>query len=194
MFDISLHLLDLLENAADAGARNVALEITEDPSADSLTVSVSDDGRGMTSDEVRRALDPFYSSKPKKVGLGLPMAALAARMAGGEVSLDSAPGKGTTVKVCFRLSHIDRQPLGDLGGTLVAFLAGHAGVRLTFRYKGPGGHEFSFDSAEGTSGADASRSQIAFLSWAEDKIRAGLAVAGFAPDRGGIGVEVHRGS
>ncbi len=91
MFDISLHLLDLLENSADAGARNVALEITEDPSADALTVSVSDDGRGMTGDEVRLALDPFYSSKPKKVGLGLPMAALAARMAGGEVSLDSAP-------------------------------------------------------------------------------------------------------
>ena len=194
MFDISLHLLDLLENSADAGARNVALEITEDPSADALTVSVSDDGRGMTSDEIRRVLDPFYSSKSKRVGLGLPMAALSARMAGGEVSLDSAPGQGTTVSMRFRLSHIDRQPFGDLAGTLVAFLAGHADVRLTFRYRGPVEREFSFDSAEGASDADASRSQIAFLGWAEDKIRAGLAWAGFMPDRGGIGVEVHRGS
>ena len=66
MVDLSLHLLDLLQNSAHAGARNVEVLIVEDLEQDLLEVTVSDDGKGITSDEIERVLDPFYTTSTKK--------------------------------------------------------------------------------------------------------------------------------
>ena len=71
MHDLSLYLLDVLENSARAGAGTVAVTIAADRSADTLTIVVEDDGPGLpvTPDE---ALDPFFTTKKeKKTGLGL---------------------------------------------------------------------------------------------------------------------------
>ncbi len=195
MLDISMHLLDLLQNCAHAGATRAAVEVCQDFEHDVLSVSVSDDGRGMDPGERAKALDPFYSSQRKRVGLGLPMIAQAARMAGGSISLDSAPGKGTAVKAVFKMSHVDRQPLGDLAATAVSFLAGNPAMDLVLTYSGPGGRVFSFDSLKDfPPRARESLGQIGFLCVAEEKLRDGLASAGFSPDGGGVGVEVSRGS
>jgi hypothetical protein len=62
-------------------------------------VGVTDNGRGMT-DEVRRhALDPFFTTKKRGLGtgLGLPLVRGVVQSAGGSLSIDSAPGLGTTV-------------------------------------------------------------------------------------------------
>lgn len=196
MVDISLHLLDLMQNGANAGATAVSLEIVEDREADSMRICVRDNGRGMDPEEVKRALDPFYTSHPgKKVGLGLPLAAQAASMAGGSLKIQSSPGHGTEVLVEFKLSHIDRQPLGDLASTVVSFLAGNPGVRVSLDYRGSGG-SYTFDSAALRQSIENSEtrplSQIEFLGLAEEKLRAGLAEAGFRPDGGGLAIEIDR--
>ena len=102
IIDLSLHLLDLLQNSAHAGAGEVRVSIIEDEAADILQIRVSDDGKGMSSDEQVRALDPFYtSSNSKKVGLGLPLVAQAAA-AGGSVAIDSEESGGTQVTVTYK--------------------------------------------------------------------------------------------
>lgn len=187
MIEISLHLLDLLQNCAHAQATRVALSVSIDKGSDRLTVTVEDNGRGMDEREKRRALDPFYTTqRGKKVGLGLPMVAQSASMAGGDVTVESKPGSGTKVVIAFSLCHVDRQPLGDLAATLVSFLAGNSEIETLFDYRGPGG-AFSFVSSQLVSEREkAALGQIAFLSLAEEKLRDGLAKAGYRPDGGGV--------
>lgn len=191
MVDISLHLLDLLQNCAHAGATRAAVLVREDAQRDLLEVTVKDNGRGMDDGLVQKALDPFYSSSPKRVGLGLPFIAQAASMAGGRVRVDSTPGRGTEVTATFQLSHMDRQPVGDLVATAVSFLAGNSGTELSITYSGPTGQEFVFDTKEDVPPPTrAELGQIGFLALVEERLRDGLAKAGFTPDGGGIGVEV----
>ena len=68
---------------------------------DYLVVSVSDTGTGMPPDVVRRAFDPFFTTKPigQGTGLGLSMIYGYARQSGGNVTIYSRPGDGTTVKI-----------------------------------------------------------------------------------------------
>ena len=135
MRELSLHILDVLENALEAGASEVKLEIDEDLGADRLTIAVRDNGRGMDAHTARRALDPFFTTRTTRhVGLGLPLFAAAARRCEGDLSLETAPGRGTAVTATFRQSHLDRAPLGDVTGTLLAFLLSERGAGLRFVY------------------------------------------------------------
>jgi hypothetical protein len=118
-----MHILDLLENALEAGATQVELTIDENLTADRLAIVVRDNGRGMDPDTASRAIDPFFTTRTTRhVGLGLPLFAAAARRCDGNLTLESATGQGTTVTATFRHSHIDRAPLGNMTDTLLAFL------------------------------------------------------------------------
>ncbi|MGI6628766.1 MAG: ATP-binding protein [Bacillota bacterium] len=191
MIDLSLHLLDLLQNSAHAGARNVRVGIVESVERDLLEITVSDDGKGMSSDEQARALDPFYtSSAKKKVGLGLPLVVQAAKMAGGSVYVENNLPRGTRVIVRYRLNHPDRQPMGDIAATTISFLAGNQAVDVLFSYQGPTG-VFDLDTRElRTQGDNENMGQLAFLWMIEEKLRDGLDSAGYRPDRGGFVLEI----
>lgn len=152
MRELSLHILDLLQNAVEADARVVDVRVTEDLAGDLLIVTVEDDGRGMDADTVRRAADPFFTTRTTRhVGLGLPLLAAAARRCDGDLGVESQQGRGTKVVATFRHSHIDRAPLGDLPGTLLAFLLASPqgrdeAPRLRYRHS-VGDEMFEFDSA-----------------------------------------------
>ena len=74
------------------------------PDLDRLTVIIADDGCGMTEEQVAQVTDPFYTSRTtRKVGLGVPFFKLAAESTGGSFSIESEPGKGTTVTAVFDL-------------------------------------------------------------------------------------------
>ena len=136
MLELSLHILDIAENAVRAQARTVCINVTEELQTDRLTLEIRDDGKGMTEDELRRVLDPFYTTKKvRRVGLGLPMLAQAAQNAGGWFEIESKPSEGTAVRVAFQLSHIDRQPLGDLQGTLVTLIMGNPNIHFIYRHQ-----------------------------------------------------------
>jgi PAS domain S-box-containing protein len=64
-------------------------------------IVASDDGSGMTEDGIKRAFEPFYTTKEtgKGTGLGLPMVQGFARQSGGDVRLTSAIGNGTSVEI-----------------------------------------------------------------------------------------------
>lgn len=140
MKELSLHLLDLIENAVAAGAQRVSVLIAEYPEKDRLRISVSDDGRGMPPELLKRALDPFTTTrKTRKVGMGLALLAGAAQQAGGKVAVWSEPGKGTKVRVELQLSHLDRAPLGRIEDTIASAVVLHPELDLRFRHRGPQG-------------------------------------------------------
>lgn len=119
MEELSLHILDIVQNSVAADAKLIEVEITEDTAKDKLTVTVKDDGRGMSEETLRKVTDPFTTGrKTRCVGLGIPLLKLAAELTGGRVELSSELGKGTTVTAMFGYSHIDRQPLGDIVSTI----------------------------------------------------------------------------
>jgi len=133
MEDLSLHILDIAENALRAGAENVTIRLVQSKRQDRLVLEVVDDGEGMSEEEARRSLDPFFTTKGgKKVGLGLPLLAQAAEQAAGNLEVESVLGKGTRVTATFGLSHIDRTPLGNLQETLQCLRATHPEVRIRF--------------------------------------------------------------
>jgi hypothetical protein len=136
MLELALHVLDILQNAAEADATHVELTILEDVPADCLTLTIADNGRGMDGETTRRALNPFYTTRTTRhVGLGLPLYRAAAEAAGGGLSIRSRPGEGTRVEATFRLSHPDRQPLGDMAATLLAFLLSGAAPDLRYSHR-----------------------------------------------------------
>jgi len=151
MKEISLHLLDLAENSAAAGAHSVEINVREDLAADRLIASVRDDGRGMDAETVRKVVDPFYTSRTtRKVGLGIPLLKEAAEACNGGLEIASQPGAGTRVEVSFRYSHIDRMPLGDLPSTFLSLITMHPEIHWIFVYaarKDGTERTFQFDDA-----------------------------------------------
>jgi len=147
MRELSMHVLDLLENAVEAGATRVELTIEEDLAADGFAFLVMDDGRGMDARAAQLALDPFFTTRTTRhVGLGLPLFKAAAERCEGRFTLDSAPGVGTTVSASFRHSHVDRAPLGNIVDTLLAFLLSQRPVDIRYRHR-VDDRAFDFDSA-----------------------------------------------
>ena len=76
MNDLSMHILDIVQNSISAGATRVTLTVDEAPAADLLTIAIGDNGRGMTPEQVSRLADPFFTSRTtRRVGMGIPDAA-----------------------------------------------------------------------------------------------------------------------
>ena len=136
MRELALHVLDILQNTVEAGATRVTLTIHEDMPADRLTIAITDNGRGMDAETAVRVINPFYTTRTTRhVGLGVPLYAMAAEQAGGGLRIASQPGLGTTVEAVFQLSHPDRQPLGDMAGTLLAFLLSERTPELRYAHR-----------------------------------------------------------
>jgi len=88
MKELSLNILDIVENSVKAGATLTEILLTEQ--AGVLTLTVKDDGCGMTEETVKRVTDPFYTTRTTRaVGLGLPLLKLEAQQTGGDVTVTS---------------------------------------------------------------------------------------------------------
>jgi hypothetical protein len=169
MEDLSLHILDIVENAVAAGATRVLIAVNENAGRDLLSFRVTDNGRGMSREEKERALDPFFTTKRKRTGLGLPLLAQAAEVCGGMVVLESVPQKGTRITARFRFRHIDRPPLTKMAETMMMLFFGHAEVEFHYRHT-RNGLRFSYLRRAFPGRATAS-AEIAAL---RDSLRTGL--------------------
>jgi len=93
--------LNLLVNAEQAVADGGRIRVATTSARDSVTVLVEDDGCGIPPETQGRVFDPFFTTKPVGVGtgLGLGIAYQIVKSHGGEIRLDSEPGRGTRVRV-----------------------------------------------------------------------------------------------
>ncbi len=148
MKELSLHITDIVQNSIVAGATVVSIEIVEDTKKNILEISIRDNGKGMSDELLKRVVDPFTTSRTtRKVGLGIPLFKHAAELTGGNFTIDSVLGKGTVVKATFTHNHIDRQPLGDIVGTILATVVSHENIDFIYKHSF-NENEFVFDTKE----------------------------------------------
>ena len=121
MKELSLHILDIAQNSISAGARALDLTLAEENGW--LTITVADDGRGMSPEFLATVTDPFTTTRTtRKVGLGVPFFKMSAEATGGDFSIVSRPGEGTTVSARYHTDHIDMLPLGDMNATILSLI------------------------------------------------------------------------
>ena len=148
MKELALHLLDLAENGIRAGAKQLTLRVEVSKDEKELILGIDDDGKGMTADEIRKAQDPFYTTRTTRgVGLGIPLLKQYAEMAGGCFYIDSDIGAGTRVKAVFLKDHPDIQPLGDVEGCWYILASSYPKVDIVLLCKTQAG-EFRISSME----------------------------------------------
>jgi anti-sigma regulatory factor (Ser/Thr protein kinase) len=122
MRDISLHLMDIVQNSIRAQAAIIQIRMALKENG-ILTIMVKDDGTGMDRELLKQVQNPFATTRrSRRVGLGLPLITENARRTGGDVKLESEPGKGTLLTAVFQTDNIDCPPIGDLAGTILALI------------------------------------------------------------------------
>ncbi|MCD6498692.1 MAG: sensor histidine kinase [Deltaproteobacteria bacterium] len=148
MEDLSLHILDVMENSIRAEADRIEVRIDEDLDQGMLTLGIRDNGKGMDAQKLAQATDPFFTTRTtRRFGLGLSLLSQAAEATGGSLAVESAPGKGTRVTAIFHRDHIDMKPLGDIPQTLLTLIAGRPDVDFLYSHR-IDGEEFLFDTRD----------------------------------------------
>jgi hypothetical protein len=150
-FTLADLVTDITQNGAESGAALVELEIREiRGKGGEFRFTVRDNGKGMSADEIKRAVDPFVTDGVKhprrKVGLGLPFLIQTAEQAGGGWDIKSEKGKGTTVSAWFDGANVDMPPVGDIPGMFRSILMfqGPEEIHIS-RFRGGEGKESSYD-------------------------------------------------
>ena len=140
MKELSLNILDITENSVKAKATLTEIELIE--TDNTLTITITDDGCGMSEETVLSVTNPFYTTRTtRKVGLGIPLLKLAAEQTGGNVKISSkmaseaSPEHGTVVTALFHKDHIDFTPLGDIVSTITTLIQGHPDTDFLFIHK-----------------------------------------------------------
>lgn len=148
MRDLSLHLLDILQNSVVADATNIQIELSTNDTGDKLIFKVIDNGKGMTRDMVNRVIDPFVTTRTsRKVGLGIPMIKEACEITGGEFKLCSELNAGTSLTADFVVANIDRLPIGDIADTMVSNILAYPDIDHILTLKSKNG-EFIMSTAD----------------------------------------------
>jgi len=148
MEDLSLHILDIVENSIEAKATCIFIGINQDIEKDLLIIEIKDNGKGMDRETLKMAADPFYSTRTtRNVGLGLSLLKQATRECGGTFKIRSETDRGTSIRATFQNSHVDRKPLGDLNTTLRTLIATHPEIRFSVDFKNAESN-FYFDTEE----------------------------------------------
>jgi hypothetical protein len=146
--DLSQHVLDIAENSIAASAADVSVEIDEDEGGNRLSMTVEDNGHGMSPEFLSRVTDPFTTTRAtRRVGMGIPFLKQSAELCGGEFILRSEVGVGTHTEAVFAYDSIDRPPLGDMPETVMALFMGHPEINWKYVHKINGG-EFSLSTEE----------------------------------------------
>lgn len=136
MRDLSMHILDIVGNSVRAKATEVEISLVEDVDYDILSLSIKDNGCGMSEETIKKAMDPFFTSrKTRKVGLGIPLLQQNAELTNGGLTIESHVGKGTQLTAVFVRSHIDRPPIGDIGNTVALVISGNPDVDFRYMHK-----------------------------------------------------------
>lgn len=148
MKDLSMHIMDIIQNSVRAEASSVQLEITESQKDDLFSIGIKDNGFGMSEEVLARAIDPFFTTRTtRKVGLGLSLLKQNAEQTGGRMDISSKEGVGTELIAVFSYAHLDRPSLGDIAGTMVLLVGANPEMDFLYTHSSDNG-EYVFDTKE----------------------------------------------
>jgi len=140
MKELSLNILDIAQNSVTARSTLIRIDLVE--TADTLTITVTDNGCGMSKEMVENVTSPFTTSRTtRKVGLGIPLFKMAAEQTGGHLTITSKSEKdysddhGTRTSALFYKNHLDYTPLGDIINSIVTLIQGMGDIDLVFTHK-----------------------------------------------------------
>ena len=140
MKELSLNILDIVQNSIKAKASLVGIDIVE--TDETLEIIVSDNGCGMKQDFLATVTDPFSTTRTtRKVGLGIPLLKLQAEQTGGNFSITSRhesehpDSHGTETRALYYKNHIDMTPLGDIIATIVILIQCNPHIDFCFCHK-----------------------------------------------------------
>jgi len=148
MRELSLNVLDIAQNSVRAEASLIKIELIEDTRTNTLEISVSDDGKGMTPEQLASVRDPFFTTRTtRKVGMGIPLFRMAAEMTGGSFDIESTLGKGTKTTARFCTDHLDFTPIGDMCSTVLTLVT--MNLHIDFVYtRQIDGRSFTLDTRQ----------------------------------------------
>ncbi len=148
MRELSLNVMDVAQNSVRAEASLVTITVDESDKNDRLTISIEDNGCGMTEEQVQQVIDPFFTTRTtRKVGLGVPLFKMSAEQTGGSFSIKSEPGKGTVTTASYVKSHVDMTPLGDINSTVEILIRCNPDIDFVFIHSTDNG-SFTLDTRE----------------------------------------------
>lgn len=144
--EISLNILDIANNSIRAGSDLVKIEVRISKKKDLLSIKITDNGCGMTDEQISKVADPFFTTRnTRDVGLGIPFLKQAAEITGGSMLIESIPDYSTTINASFGLSHIDRMPLGDICSTIYTLILANQSIDFLYVYECDG-KEYQLDT------------------------------------------------
>lgn len=148
MKDLSLHILDIVQNSTRAGASMVSIEVEKSNRKNLIKITIEDNGCGMAADMVAAVTDPYVTTRTtRKVGMGIPLLKQNCEQSGGELSIASEVGKGTVLVATFILDNLDTPPMGDLAGVIALIASGNPNVEFVFKFCSNDG-AYIFDTRE----------------------------------------------
>ena len=148
MKELSLHILDIVQNSIKAGAKNIEIIIDESTSKNLMTIEINDNGCGMSEEFLRKVKDPFVTTRTtRKMGMGISLFEAAAVQCGGGLDIESQLGVGTKVKATFELLSIDRAPIGDMAETMMTIISGAPDREYLYRHT-KDGNVFELDTVK----------------------------------------------
>lgn len=148
MIELSLHILDIVQNSIRAKASEIEVMVTENIDKNQYIIEIMDNGHGMSAAQVKEAGNPFFTTRTtRKVGLGIALLKQNAEQTEGSLKLQSDEGKGTSIKAVFSHNHFDRPILGDIAGTMTLLMAANPEIHFIYIHT-VGAHQFRFCSKE----------------------------------------------
>jgi len=173
--DISLHILDIMQNSTAAKASLIKVSILAKLETGMLEVVIEDNGCGMDSELLARVTDPFSTTRTtRRVGLGIPLFKASAEQSGGSFGITSQIGAGTVVTASFVMDHIDKPPLGELEGVITDVAAAYPAVEIQLLLKN-GSKQFVFNSREVSQKlGEVPLTEFTVIQWLKEYIKEGL--------------------
>lgn len=175
MNELSLHILDIVQNSIKADASLIKIIINEDHSLNDYTIIIEDDGHGMDKQTLSTVSDPFYTTRTtRKVGMGTSLLKMACELSEGSFTIDSEQGKGTKVIANFKHDHIDRAPLGEIEETLSILILNDKNIDIYYEHN-VDDNQYLFDTREVRQALEGiPLSNFDVIMWIKNNIKEGI--------------------
>ena len=148
MRELSLNVMDVVQNSITARANLIEISVISKSAEHDLSITIKDNGHGMTAEQVEKVIDPFYSTRTtRKIGLGVPFFKMSSEQTGGSFSIFSQKGIGTDVTARYKTNHIDMTPTGDMNETILLLVVGNPGLDFVYT-KAVDSNSFTLDTRE----------------------------------------------